>query len=441
MLTRVVRRYRGWVRVRFEDIPILFHPIAARHAILILAIAIPAQDYHITQHKMNDLTPSNRRLVHLAGVLAGSALAAYGLHQLWNKQNSGGDDTYPVDLGTYSLKHQTTSKTCQRWCDRAWAWVAGFHRQEASDCFLEAIRADPQCAMAHYGLALVNGPDYNFTAEGGFYTLASQPSNWPSLNVAVNALKRAEEITREPSWSGPPQHRALIKAMFSTRYEWPVTPTTADKQVAYRDAMRTVAVTYPNDPEVQAIYAESVMCLSAWDLYDNQTTNPTPNEYGRECAIALDRGLMVAPSHLWLCHLKVHYNEMGPVDQFDWSAAEALRSPGHRHEIGHLLHMPTHLDIQAGEYEKAMRWNKLAYQADLKVIRAFPDKNLVIYTGYLVHNMEFAAWAAMYGGSYENAMEAANEIDQIVTEKLLMKSERTAQRMVRQTAPFVFVAD
>ena len=89
------------------------------------------------------------------------------------------------------------------------------------------------------------------------------------------------------------------------------------------------------------------------------------------------------PSHLWLCHLKVHHDEMGPVELFDWTAAEALRVPLVRddddgqdgsqdggegkegqegqggekvvererryHDLAHLLHMPTHLDIQVGD--------------------------------------------------------------------------------------------
>jgi len=381
---------------------------------------------------------ANRRLLHLAAALGATAVAAYSISKLLTRNTTRGkkdekdedgedEDNYPINLGTYTFPHQTTSMKCQRWCDRAWVWVHGFHRQEAAECFQQAIQADSNCAMAHYGLALANGPDYNFTAKGGFYALAATKDGYPSLNVAVNALTQALRITSSKHWNGPPQHRALMQAL-SLRYEWPVTSTTVNKQVDYRDAMRDVAETYPKDPEVQAIYAESVMCLSPWDLYDNQRTNPTPNQYGLECSAALNRGLQSSPQHYWLCHLKVHFNEMGHVADFDWKAANALRNSG-THEVGHLLHMPTHLDIQVGNYEKAIVWNMKAYQADLKLLQAFPNKKLVLYTGYLIHNMEFCAWAAMYGGYYERAMEAIAGIDAVITDDILRGSERAAQRL------------
>jgi len=371
---------------------------------------------------------SQRRLLHIAGILGATAVAAYGISKVFSRTTPSSSDNYPINVGSYSWKHVTTSSICQLWCDRGWVWVHGFHRQEASDCFQTAIQHDPNCAMAHYGLALVNGPDYNFTAKGGFYTLAAKKSGYPSLNVAVNALKQALNITdASKNWTGPPQYRALIEALCE-RYEYPVKDTTANKQIEYRNAMRKVAKKYPNIPEIQAIYAESVMCLSPWKLYDNQTTNPTPNIYGQECKIALDRGLTASPSHFWLCHLKTHYCEMGKVEDFDWDAANALRY-SETHEIGHLLHMPTHLDIQSGDYKNAIDWNIKGYNADLKLIQAFPDKNLVLYVGYLVHNMEFCAWAAMYGGNYAKAMAAIDGIDTIVSDDILVSSDRSAQRM------------
>ena len=60
---------------------------------------------------------------------------------------------------------------------------------------------------------------------------------------------------------------------------------------------------------------------------------------------AIDRGLAVHPRHVWLCHLKIHLCEMGPVEAFDWPSAEVVRATDAT-AAGHLLHMPTHLDIQ-----------------------------------------------------------------------------------------------
>ena len=346
-------------------------------------------------------------------------------------------EEYPLDVGTYTFPHQTTSTICQSWCDIAWVWMHGFHRQESADNFQQALQSDPRCAMAHFGLALAHGPDYNFSAKSGFYAVASQPTGWPSLNTAVTAIQTALAIVTSTtsSWNGPPQHRALIEAL-SQRYSWPVTKTTQDKQMDYRNAMAHVAEDYPNDPHVQAIYAESIMCLSPWNLYDNQTTDPVPNIYGQQCVKAIDQGLSLYPKHHWLCHLKIHYNEMGKVEDFDWSAANALRDTPH--EIGHLLHMPTHLDIQVGNYQKAMEWNQKGYNADLKLMALVP-KTLVVYNGYLIHNMEFCAWAAMYGGNYAVALQAVEGIDTFITTEKLAVSARSAQHLELYCATRIMV--
>jgi len=81
----------------------------------------------------------------------------------------------------------------------------------------------------------------------------------------------------------------------------------------------------------QAVHAEALMCLAPWDLYAKAAGAATPVWYSADKALlpigekvkaALDRGLAAQPRHVWLCHLKIHLCEMGPVDAFDWPSAE-----------------------------------------------------------------------------------------------------------------------
>ena len=53
------------------------------------------------------------------------------------------------------------------------------------------------------------------------------------------------------------------------------------------------------------------------------------------------------------------------------------------------LHMPSHLDIQVGDYRRAMEDNVRAYQADMRLRALYPSR-FTIYTGYLSHNIEFS---------------------------------------------------
>jgi len=108
---------------------------------------------------------------------------------------------------------------------------------------------------------------------------------------------------------------------------------------------------------------------------------------------------------------------MGPVDAFDWRAAEVLRASDAT-GAGHLVHMPTHLYIQVGRYIEAMRCNMMGYRSDLTLAARSPQR-FGIYTGYVVHNMEFCVWAAMYAGCQRVALEAAAAIDAFFTEERL----------------------
>ena len=342
---------------------------------------------------------------------------------------------YPIDLGTSYTQPVLTQGPCaaaaQHWFDCGCVWLAAYHREEACFCFRQASKADPRCAMAFWGIALTNGPDYNFSGTQGFYSVAAQPEGYPSLQVAQAAIERALGLLETDGATYPGREVALIGAL-SMRYEWPVTAETILRQEAYADAMAKVAEAFPTDADIHAVHAEAILCLSPWDLYEKgpNASAGSPNwrssdavlkPVGVRAEAALAAGLAACPNHVWLCHLKIHLCEMGPVSAFDWDAAEHVRS----HDAlgaGHLVHMPTHLDFQVGAYAEAVRCNVKAYEADLKLYRSVAagcPSRFGIYTGYVVHNMEFAVWAAMYGAQFQAATAAASEIDGFLTPALL----------------------
>ena len=91
----------------------------------------------------------------------------------------------------------TSSPECQAWFDRGCMWTFNLHREEAVACFQKAVELDPACAMAHWGVALANGPEYNWNESGGFYAVAAQPEGFPSFKVTESA--RALAVTTQVS--------------------------------------------------------------------------------------------------------------------------------------------------------------------------------------------------------------------------------------------------
>lgn len=65
------------------------------------------------------------------------------------------------DLGTHSRPVTTSSAEAQLWFDRGLVWTYAFHHEEAVGCFEKAVEADPECAMAYWGIAYALGPNYN----------------------------------------------------------------------------------------------------------------------------------------------------------------------------------------------------------------------------------------------------------------------------------------
>ena len=99
------------------------------------------------------------------------------------------------DLGRHHRRVTTTSAEAQTWFDRGLAWTYGFHHEEAQRCFERAVEADPECAMAHWGIAYVVGPNYNYAWDD--FDPASLSSSLSTARVARENAERLAARTTE----------------------------------------------------------------------------------------------------------------------------------------------------------------------------------------------------------------------------------------------------
>lgn len=91
---------------------------------------------------------------------------------------------------------------------------------------------------------------------------------------------------------------------------------------------------------------------------------------------------------------------------------------------GHLIHMPTHIDVLVGDYEQCVRDNCRAAVADSFSVVSSPDTAgpNSFYFGYIVHNYHFAVYGAILGAMEGKAMEVATELEQYLTEDLFSEN-------------------
>jgi tetratricopeptide (TPR) repeat protein len=287
-------------------------------------------------------------------------------------------------------------------------WTYAFNHEEAVECFGHAIAADPGCALAYWGVAYALGPNYNKPWE-----------TFDQVDLA-SARSRAHDAVASASArlaGAAPVERALVQAL-ACRYPGP--EPAADGSVwnrQYADAMREVYRAYPGDLDVAVLFADALMNLTPWALWDITTGEPAAGAATTEIRAVLERALESAEgrAHPGALHLYIHLMEMSPRPEYALWVGELLRDlvP----DAGHLRHMPTHLDVLCGDYRSVVSSNQAAIAADERLVAQ--RGAAAFYTLYRAHNYHFTIYGAMFLGRAQTALEAADRLAAAIPADLL----------------------
>lgn len=325
------------------------------------------------------------------------------------KGRSLGDDYY--DLGSFHRQVSTTSEEAQLWFDRGLIWTYAFNHEEAAQCFKKAISQDPDCAMAYWGLAYSLGPNYNKPWD--FFD--SQ-----DLDTTVNEAHHAAIQSQEKASKASLVEQELIKAV---QLRYPHGQAAEDCSIwneHYAAAMESVYRKFSDDLDVATLYADSLMNLTPWKLWDLRTGKPCPGARTLDAQEVLDGALLGegALQHPGLLHMYIHFMEMSATPEKALVVADNLR--GLVPDSGHLNHMPTHLDVLCGDYRRAIASNSHAIRADEKFLAKAGPLNF--YTLYRAHNYHFRIYAAMFAGQSKVALDTIAQLEASIPEELLRVS-------------------
>jgi len=287
-------------------------------------------------------------------------------------------------LGSHTRKIKTFSSEAQTFFDQGLIFLYGFNHDEAIRSFERAAAADPSCAMAYWGISVANGPHINNPAVDEAHAKAA----WVALGRARAA-------------ANDPVEKELIEAL-TKRYADPQPADRAALDKAYADAMRSVWKKHPRDADIGALFAEALMDLRPWDLWTNDGT-PQP---GTDEIVRVLESVVALGDHPLAQHLYIHAVEASPEPGKADAAAERLRDlvPG----LGHLVHMPSHIDVRRGRWQQAVVANQKAIAADDEYARRAPPQGF--YRIYMAHNRHMLTFAAMMQGNGRQAMDVAREM-------------------------------
>ena len=290
------------------------------------------------------------------------------------------------NLGNLNFSISTANERAQAFFDQGLKLSYAFNHAEGHRSFMEASRLDPNSAMPYWGQAFALGPNIN----------DPQPDDErkKKYNEAMANAKRLKS-------SATPKEQALIDAL-ATRYSEDLTKDVAELNMSYMKAMTKVVQKYPEDADIQILYAASVMNTVPWNYWDTDG-NPSPNI--KEAKAALEKAMKIEPENPGAHHYYIHMVEL-PYPDLGVPSADKLASlmPG----AGHIVHMPSHIYIRVGRYKEAVEVNQTAILADEDYISQCFAQGLYPLA-YYPHNIHFLWSASSLLGDSDIAIDAAKK--------------------------------
>jgi tetratricopeptide (TPR) repeat protein len=296
------------------------------------------------------------------------------------------------NLGKHHHPVSTRNAEAQRFFDQGITLVYAFNHDEATRSFRRAAELDPKLAMAHWGIALAVGPNYNLDVDPD-----REKAAYDAIQKALSLAPQASE-----------KERAYIEAL-AKRYS--NDPKADLKKLAadYKAAMGELVRRFPDDLDAAALYADSMMVLKPWQLW---SADGKPAEWTEEIVRVLESVLKRDPNHIGANHLYIHAVEASTRPDRALPSAERLRTlvPA----AGHLVHMPAHIYMRTGDYHEAARSNEVAAEIDRAYIKETNAQG-VYPLMYYSHNLHFLAIASSMGGRCEDAIKAAQQLHAYLT--------------------------
>lgn len=322
------------------------------------------------------------------------------------------------NLGPHRRRVSTAFAETQRWFDFGLNWCYGFNHEEGIKCFERALETDSTCPMVHWGIAYAAGPFYNLTwkEHGPVEALGATKRCFEHVQFAKAHIDRATEIERQ-----------LIEAV-SFRFQQPHPVPLAEFEQwddAYAAQMRRVYQRFPDDQDVVALFVEALMMRTVRRLWDLKTGEPAPNSDALEALAVCDRAIAMAdeaamPHHPAILHLHIHLLEMSTTPE------RAMRSANLLGEMcpdaGHMNHMPAHIYVLCGEYERAKLASERAIRAN-ELYLGYTDEP----TYYLLgcgHDLHLMMHTCMLLGQARPALRAADEVRRLVTPEIISLPDR-----------------
>jgi hypothetical protein len=233
--------------------------------------------------------------------------------------------------------HFATScnEVAQRRFDRAMRYQHSFWYAESKEIYEEAIKADSECAIAYWGIAL--------SLLGNPHSAIPAPNLVPGLAAIEKAKSIGAKSNRE---------RDYIDAMSVMYVDYDKVPQQARVQ-SYLKKMEALAAKYPDDDEAQIFYAITL----------NVAASPADKTYANQLkgAAILEPIWRRQPQHPGVAHYLIHLYDYPAIAAKGLPAA--LRYSKIAPNAAHAQHMPSHIFTRVGYWKESVAANQASVEA------------------------------------------------------------------------------
>lgn len=263
--------------------------------------------------------------------------------------------------------------------------------EQARPYFEAAAVADPDCAMAHWGVAMTS------------FQPLWHPTSSDNLERGRDAVAKAMEI-------GAPTEReqgyiAAAKAFF-TDPDPEAGSRTADHAArirAWQQAQRELHEAFPDDVDAAAFHALAEVCLAMTEVSPTEERDYTRVE---RAGAVIEEFLAEHPEHPGLFHYLIHaYDSPTLAPRAEAVAREYDRLAP---DSVHALHMPSHIFVRLGHWEETVEWNVRSAEAALREMR--DDLHA---SAHYIHALDYMMYGYLNLGNHDAAREALGQVRQV----------------------------
>jgi tetratricopeptide (TPR) repeat protein len=280
----------------------------------------------------------------------------------------------PPDQEFGSVAFQTSCGAEAEDFNLAMALLHSFEYDESEKVFARIIDAQPDCAMAYWGVAMSN-----------FHPLWTPPLE-PELKKGTNAINLARKITQKTK-----READYIEAIAAYYSDWDKLdhPT---RSLNFEKAMERLYTTYPTDKEAAIFYALALNAAAA-------PTDKTLSKQKKAGSI-LQTLYNKNPNHPGIVHYIIHTYDSPELAEIALPAARKYASVAP--SSAHALHMPSHIFTRLGLWDECIESNLASVSsaqcyAEASGIKGHWDEEL--------HGLDYLMYAYLQKGDNELAKQ------------------------------------